>query len=906
MPLAEDVTANWAQISQLLDDVLQLPALARSDYLRTLSIENPSAAAILEHLLDIERELPPSFMEAGPVLDMRTESFVDLAAGDVVGSYRLLDSIGRGGMGSVWLAEKSDGSLKRKVALKLPKTPWIEGLNRWLSVERDILCSLEHPNIARLYDAGLDATGRPYLAMEFVEGSAIDYYCDSQKLPVRERVQLYLQVLEAAQYAHSRLIIHRDLKPANILVNSRGEVRLLDFGIAQLQDVSPATPDLFDSNESQTINAFTTRYASPEQVRKERLSVASDIYSLGVTLYELLTGQSPYGSLVDKRELMRDAALHARVQSSRHIALSDAAAATRKTTSTKLKRIMLGDLGAILKKSLQLDPAQRYASAEAFAADLRRWLTLRPVQAQPPSASRSIARFIQRNPWSVTTSVVSLCTITVLMVIALMNAERARAESLRATATKDFLLSIFDQANPELHGGRDITARELLSLGEGRLEGYLTDTPDIRVEILTSMIGLMTRYGDLVGASRLLRDRSETYTLSGDHQSAIVSLLEEARLASIEKDQTKLSFLVQAIRNVMGTAAISDSDMADIYWYEGWLSLNNGNFFKAQEKFEQSMRYAKTDSQRKISAGRGMANSMFRRGDPRSAKNQLIAVFSDIDKEGISSPESQFRKIEILSDIYSIGQYREGWILIKEFMSSKDLAKVFNSFDLTEFYKIWLNWCLKMGELDALFSWLDDQENVFLRQSEEISILRARGLMEMGDFDSARIILNNVRKDVASENKILSQLFVADAEMFFMERSDDKTKTVFINEWIEKIDIMGFHGHYYHGVSDAGNGDFELAIERFAHAERLAIQILGVHHPTVAEIRLSRFIAEISQGERRLSDKELSALRVFLQECYGEQSPRIERVNTWFLRSISSLRETGRSEGIWRLHDPRI
>ena len=511
MPLAQDVTANWAQLSQLLDDVLQLPSLARADYLRTLSLENPSAAAILEHLLDIERALPAGFMEAGPILDLRAESHPDLNVGDVVGSYRLLDTLGRGGMGSVWLAEKSDGTLKRKVALKLPKTPWLEGLTRWLSAERDILCSLEHPHIARLYDAGLDAAGRPYLAMEYVQGSAIDCYCDSQKLIVRERVQLYLQVLEAVQYAHSRLIIHRDLKPANILVNSRGEVRLLDFGIAQLQNVSQTTPDLFDSNDNQTVNAFTTRYASPEQVRKERLSVASDVYSLGVTLYELLTGQSPYGSLVDERELMLDAAVHARVQSSRHIVLSGAAAAKRKTTPTKLKRMMLGDLGAILKKSLRLDPAERYASAEAFAADLRRWLDLRPVQAQPPSASRSVARFIQRNPWSVTTSVVSLFTVTALMVIALINAERARAQSLRATATKDFLLSIFDQANQELHGGREITARELLSLGEERLEGYLTDAQDVRVDTLTSMIGLMTRYGDLGGARRLLRKRSEAY-----------------------------------------------------------------------------------------------------------------------------------------------------------------------------------------------------------------------------------------------------------------------------------------------------------------------------------------------------------------------------------------------------------
>lgn len=907
MPLAEDITAHWAQISQHLDDLLQLSAEERTPYLKSLALENPTAAVIVEQLLDVERALPPDFMEAGPVLDMRFEPLAELHVGDLVGPYRLVDEVGRGGMGSVWLAEKSDGSLKRKVALKLPKTPWIEGLTRWLTAERDILCSLEHPNIARLYDAGVDTSSRPYIAMEFVEGSAIDGYCDAQQLTVRERVQLFLQALAAVQYAHSRLVVHRDLKPANIWVNSRGEVRLLDFGIAQLQDASQTNLDLFAAPDSATINAFTVRYASPEQLRKQPLAVASDIYSLGVTLYELLTGHSPYGTSVDDRTLLRDAVMHGRVQSPGQIAFSVATAAKRKTTPYRLKRAMLGDLGVILDKALHILPGDRYASAEAFAADLQRWLTLRPVHARPQSIWRLFVRFVQRNPWSVTTGAVSLVAINALSVIALMNAERAKAESLRATATKDFLLSIFDQANPELHGGRDITARELVSYGEKKLSGYFTTDFDIRSEVITSMIGLMTRFGDIEGARRLSRERSLIYSNVRDQRSAFVSQLDEARLAAIQQDYTYLGSLLKSMKNLQRGLDLNENELADVYWYEGWFLLKNNKYLESEEKFKISKKYAKNDISREISAIRGIANSLFRRGEASVASANLYDAIKKINNSEMNSSEINFRKIEILSDIYFMGEYQGGWELVRRFANSVELSALSRSFDLTDFYMAWLDWCIKIGDVSQLSDWLKRNDRSISGRRDEVALIELRALMEQGDLESVKEIIGKQRNNRMSIAPDHWRDLLAEAELATAEKSkDDLLSLVRGRSWKENIDRMGFYGYYYWGVSDAAQGEFRSAIEKFQLAEKRAIEVFGFSHPTVMEIRLSRLIAERAAGAIDRSGEALNEIRSTLERAYGPSSWRAKKVDSFYGSNETTSSDADMGALFWDLYDPRI
>jgi len=331
-----------ARLSVLLDTALDLPESERDSWLGHLKGDDAALGTTLRELLVRHAaketadllERPPAFIVTGAASDVS-----ELRDGDSVGAYRLERLLGRGGMGEVWLAERIDGTLKRKVALKLPHVTWAPGLAERFAREREILSGLEHPNIARLYDAGVDAQGRPYMALEFVEGQPLDEYCNSRALSIEARLKLLLQVAEALAFAHSRLVVHRDLKPGNILVTGDGQVRLLDFGIAKLLDGGTAQETALTKAGGR---ALTLDYASPEQIRGEPIGTASDVYSLGVVAFELLAGARPYRL---KRESA--AALEQAITSD---ALPLASAVADDQARRKSLR---GDLDAILNTALK-------------------------------------------------------------------------------------------------------------------------------------------------------------------------------------------------------------------------------------------------------------------------------------------------------------------------------------------------------------------------------------------------------------------------------------------------------------------------------------------------------------------------------------------------------------------------
>jgi serine/threonine-protein kinase len=285
---------TWPALSQLLDEWLDLPPEGRSSWLENLGPEYAEVLPALRELLATQAMVDTdTFLNALPALRNAGESATaGFVVGMQIGPYRLVRQLGHGGMGVVWLAERADGALKRPVALKLPMTPLHHArLSERFARERDILAQLTHPQIARLYDAGMADGGQPYLAVEYVDGEAITAYCDRQVLGVTARLKLFLDVLRAVQYAHTNLVVHRDLKPSNILVTKDGQVRLLDFGIAKLLTEGQAAETELTRVGGR---ALTPAYASPEQVASEPITTASDVYSLGVLLCELLTGERPY------------------------------------------------------------------------------------------------------------------------------------------------------------------------------------------------------------------------------------------------------------------------------------------------------------------------------------------------------------------------------------------------------------------------------------------------------------------------------------------------------------------------------------------------------------------------------------------------------------------------------------
>jgi eukaryotic-like serine/threonine-protein kinase len=449
-------------ISQRLDEALLLEPHERSVWLDALKETDSIKAKLRDLLADVESIETRNFLGTLPMhlfsnLNIAGGSVAsDGAAGAVVGPYRLIRELGAGGMGSVWLAERIDGTLKREVALKLPRLSWSSGLAERMSRERDILASLNHPNIARIYDAGLDSQARPYLALEYVEGEPIDVYCRQHSLSIKERLKLILQVSAAVAHAHARLVLHRDLKPANILVTHEGQVRLLDFGIAKLME-GELTQETKLTQQSG--RALTLDYASPEQIRGEPIGTASDVYSLGVVAYEILTEAKPYKLKRESAAALEEA-----------IALMDVRLASVATADRKIKQQLKGDLDAILNKALKKLPQERYGSVTAWVDDLTRCINNEPVSARHDSVVYRLAKFARRHRVAAgAASATALILVVGILGIAWQAVEASRARDAthaqlqRADATNRLLSVVLSEVSPN---GESFTPGELLSRAE--------------------------------------------------------------------------------------------------------------------------------------------------------------------------------------------------------------------------------------------------------------------------------------------------------------------------------------------------------------------------------------------------------------------------------------------------------
>ena len=479
------------RLSALLDEVLDLPEAERADWLagrRDLTDELRQQLTRLISEADGHYTLPPL-----PSYDHLDAAEIAMPQGTQIGAYVLLRELGHGGMGSVWLAERGDGSLKRQVALKLPHSTLRQRrLIERFARERDILAALEHPNIARLYETGITADGRPWLAMEYVAGRNIVDHCQSARLDLPARLKLFLQVVRAVQYAHSRLIVHRDLKPNNILVTSDGQLRLLDFGIAKLLQTEDEDREASKLTEIGG-TALTPQYAAPEQILGQPVGTGVDIYALGLILYELVVGAPPYRLKRDTRGALEDAILQAEPPSP-----SQAARGTMPWA-----RQLKGDLDAILSRTLKKTPEERYATAAALAEDIERHLAGEPVRTRTDSISYRARKFIRRHRWGVAAAAGILVALMTGLTAALWQAreaqrqaEIARKEARTAQAVKDFLQGIFlanSAQQPDPLKARQTTARELLDIGAAKIDRALEDVPEAKLEMLPMFAELYTQ-----------------------------------------------------------------------------------------------------------------------------------------------------------------------------------------------------------------------------------------------------------------------------------------------------------------------------------------------------------------------------------------------------------------------------
>jgi len=405
---------RWQQIDQLLEAALELPADQRAAFLESSCNGDVTLRREVEQLLAVDENVE-DFLEAAPAEAMAEVLDAKLASslvGSRVGPYQILRELGRGGMGIVCLAERTDQQYRQQVAIKLlwPGVNQAEIIRRFRR-ERQILANLHHPNIAQLFDGGTTEDGRPYFVMEHVTGKPITEYCRARQLTIAERLTLFQQVCSAVQYAHQNLVIHRDLKPGNILVTEDGTVKLLDFGIAKLLD-----PERHGLTAQPTTNALmmTPEYASPEQMRGQPVSTASDVYSLGVVLYELLTGQSPYE--------FKDRSLPELI---RVVCEQEPIPPSRRAGSSKLR----GDVDGILLTALQKEPERRYQSVEQFRDDIRRHLDGQPIQAQTITLRYRAGKFVRRNKLLVAAVTAVVLALLAGTIVATWQARRATEQA---------------------------------------------------------------------------------------------------------------------------------------------------------------------------------------------------------------------------------------------------------------------------------------------------------------------------------------------------------------------------------------------------------------------------------------------------------------------------------------------
>ena len=560
---------RYQQVKQLYLEAVERDPAERSAFLAAVCAEDDALRAEVERMLD-------ESVETAPLLEAPTRGAdfpsapqrlaADELIGQRIGPYKILREIGQGGMGAVYLAERADEQFKKRVAVKIIKRGMdTEEIIARFRHERQILASLEHPNIARLLDGGTTADGRPYFVMEQIEGQPIDDYCNTHKLTTNERLNLFRTVCAAVHYAHQNLVVHRDLKPTNILVTEDGTVKLLDFGIAKILN-----PEFFPETILPTRTwerPMTPAYASPEQVRGAAITTASDVYSLGVILYELLTGRRPYGfkslapheiaKVVCETQPLRPSTAVRRAEiTSPEIKPEESTGKSVLETSgeaERLSRRLQGDLDNIVLMALRKEPQRRYASAQQFSEDIGNHLAGRPVIAREDTLRYRAEKFIKRNKIAVaaaTVVVVLLAGFAVTMWVQSVRVarERDRAERARDKAARvsSFLVDLFKVNDPGESKGNAVTAREILDKGADKVREELKDQPETQATLLRTIgdayqsLGLLDRALPLLEESLKLRRQAS----GNNHPDTATSLqsLGELHVKRGEYDQAEPLF----------------------------------------------------------------------------------------------------------------------------------------------------------------------------------------------------------------------------------------------------------------------------------------------------------------------------------------------------------------------------
>ncbi|MDX6694383.1 MAG: eukaryotic-like serine/threonine-protein kinase [Blastocatellia bacterium] len=607
---------EWAQLKELFRVAIEHEPSERAAYLEQACVNNAALRAEIESLL-ASHDGAETFIEApafANAVNAITETPIEQIEGQRIGSYRLIREIGRGGMGTVYLAERADEQYQKLVAIKVVRRGMdTEDILRRFRNERQILAHLDHPNIARLLDGGTTDDGLPYLVMEHVHGLPVVQYCDEHRLPTGERLQIFRTICAAVQHAHQRLVVHRDLKPSNILVTPDGTPKLLDFGIAKVINPEVST------SLNRTLTEFrvlTPDYASPEQVRGETLTTTSDVYSLGVVLYELLTGHRPYRSIgTPPHELARviceqepakpsatinhiETVAHGRPKPQTTIT-PEIVSRARDTQPDKLRRRLLGDLDNIILMALRKEPARRYASADQFSEDIRRHLNGLPVVARKDTFTYRAAKFVRRNRLGVTAAGIILFSLLGGIVATLWQARAAQQEKARAESVNTFLKKMLKYSNPRISvpgkGSGETTMKDVLDEAVERLDSAeFSNQLEVKAE-LERIIG--ESYGGQ-GRQDLWEQHLKRYidierSLYGENDPKMIVANATWAMLLEHKDSVESEKIFRRVLPLMRTEYrkrnIAVQDLAEALNNFGYLRRTQGDSKEAESLFREAL-----------------------------------------------------------------------------------------------------------------------------------------------------------------------------------------------------------------------------------------------------------------------------------------------------------------------------
>lgn len=539
---------KWQKVKSVFNDVIELEPGLREDFLAS----NTADDEILEEVRRMLEADDESLIVHSPFSKLAEISTNGNKPPEKIGNYKIARELGRGGMGVVYEAVRDDGEFSQKAAIKIIKRGMdSDDILRRFRNERQILAELQHPNIARLFDGGVTEDGSPYYVMEYIEGEPLDVYCREENCGIREKLEIFRQICAAVSYAHSQLVVHRDLKPSNMFITNGGDVKLLDFGIAKVLDT-----DGQDSQGTATqLGMMTPAYASPEQVRGEKVTTSSDLYSLGIVFYELITGERPYQTDGKTHAEMIELVCHSGVRKpseTAHAGGIDTADTPARVPAKN--RLLKGDLDNIALKALQKDPARRYGSVEQFSEDIRRHLTGQPVTARPDTVSYRFKKFVGRNKVSALAAVlifISLCTGITVAVWQARRAEKERAlAENRFAEVRELANSVifkYHDAIAELPGST--AAREMLVRDATKYLDNLAKESEADPGLQRELALAYIKLGDVLGKA-YAANVGDTGGATESYQKA-VALLEKAVISKPANNAARFD-LVKAYEALFG------------------------------------------------------------------------------------------------------------------------------------------------------------------------------------------------------------------------------------------------------------------------------------------------------------------------------------------------------------------